>query len=212
MLPSLNSILELYRAGMSLVLNVRSYLRLVEMLKRLSLNAEIQAVHAGDTGLVFQTIARELRVVTTDAKVVLAQLMSAALQMSDNAISSAAHSRLCEKYQAARHLGLAGCTESAVAEQVERIGQQLLDSIAQIRSSLDAASAALGDVERLGVQLPMIATLLRIEAYRDVQVHEELAHNAQELLVLKGQLSQLLPVVQRQTATTMEMLALLGRS
>lgn len=206
-LPTLQSMLDLYGSGMALVLESRAFLRQVELLKRLSLNAEIQAIHSGEEGVVFQTIARELGLVTGEARGVLAELMQAAEIVSQSAVQTAALARLCEKYQAACGMPLGPETALAIKTRLDQVGRQILDRIREIGNSLTSASSALRDLERLGVKLPMIATLLRIEAHRQPQVHQALASNALELMDLKTTLTALLGKVQHRTQETMAMLS-----
>ncbi|MGC4065022.1 MAG: hypothetical protein QM784_10345 [Polyangiaceae bacterium] len=204
--PSLATTLQIYGAGMMLVLESREFLRQVELLKRLSLNAEVQAANFGQAGEVFQTIARELGFITRDTKRVISDLMAAAREVSGSAIESAALARLCEKYQEANERGMTGATLGRVQRRRAALGAKVLVRFGEIRQSLNLADGALRDIERLGIQLPMVATLLRIEAHRDAVVHQELATSATELISLEQRLATLLGKLQGKTASTLKLL------
>jgi hypothetical protein len=191
---------------MMLVLESREFLRQVELLKRLSLNAEVQAANFGQAGEVFQTIARELGFITRDTKRVISDLMAAAREVSGSAIESAALARHCEKYNEAQIRGMAGATRERVRSRREALGAKVLERFQAIRQSLNLADGALRDIERLGIQLPMVATLLRIEAHRDAVVHQELATSATDLIALEQRLATLLDKLQGKTASTLKLL------
>lgn len=210
--PSLQSMIDLYGLSMELTLEARRFQVQVEQLKRLALNAEVLAVRSGTQGDVFQTIAREIGRLSYQVTEVITELIHSATSVADKAIHSAATARLCERYQSAMNIGVDEPTLTDVLCHFEHIGGIMLQDLNSIHTALIGASKTLQDISRLQVQLPMIATLLNIEANRDVHTDQALGANAKHLLELKQNLSDLLERVIQKTTFTLNFLGSLSFS
>lgn len=205
-IPSLQSMINLYGYSMELTLEAQNFQGQVEQLKRLALNAEVLAVRSDVQGDVFQTIAKEIGRLSAQVTEVITELIVSIKKVADKTIDSAATARICELYLLAIKKGVEGKTLDDINLHINDIGQEILSDLATIHKSLFDASKTLNDISRLQVQLPMIATILNIEAYRDSNTDSALGANAKYLLVLKDSLSQLLETVIFKTKTTLAFL------
>lgn len=204
--PSLQYMIDLYGLSMELTLDARRFQVQVEQLKRLALNAEVLAVHSGSQGDVFQTIAREIGRLSLQVTDVISELIESVAQVAERAIRSASMARRCERYDKAMKIGVLGATEGDISKQFTFIGADLLEDLHAIRSNLLQTGGNLQDVGRLQIQLPMIATLLNIEANRYLHTDQALGANAKYLLQLKTSLSELLEQVVLKNQQTLEYL------
>jgi len=205
--PSLQSMIDLYGLSMELTLEAQRFQIQVEELKRLALNSEVLAVRSGTQGEVFQTIAREIGRLSAQVTEVITALIKSVQSVGDKAIHSAATARLCERYKSALDRGIEGKTLTDVQDRYNDIGNGMVQDLDAIYHALIEASKTLQDISRLQVQLPMIATLLNIEANRDVNTDQAVGANAKHLLQLKQNLSELLELVIEKTSRTLTFLS-----
>lgn len=205
-LPSLDTIVHLYGTSMGLTLEARLFLREMEQLKRLALNAETLAVRVTDGAEVFQTLAREIGRLAKDANRVITALHGHAVEVAAKAVRSAALARQCEKYELAMERGAAGATRARIEERREAVGGTLMADVQAISGALRGASTGFVDLGRLNVELPMIATLLNIEANRDANSDPALTAAAGSLVKLKVDLARLLERMQVKTVETLKVL------
>jgi hypothetical protein len=201
-LPTLATMVELYGASMGLALEARLFLRQMVHLKRLALNAEVLAVRVGEGSEVFQTLAREIGRLTDDANQVIRDLQTHAVDVSTKAVRSAALARLCERYDAAVRQGVAGATLERVRGQRDRRGAAMVADIGAISGGLARTGLRLAELDRMHVQLPMIATMLNIEANRRADSDPALKESARSLLVVKQELAKLLERIGARIADT----------
>lgn len=202
-LPTLATMVELYGTSMGLTLEARQFLRQMEQLRRLALNAELLTVRVGRGAEVFQTLAREVGRLATQANGVIQALHGGAMGVAGKAVRSAALARLCEKYQLAVERGSQGPTLERIQRRIDLEGRAMVADLAAIAESLTEAKSKLADLERLSLQLPMIATLLNIEANRDAGTDPALTQNAKSLLTLRGELTGLLDRIRAQADRTL---------
>ncbi|MBI5069462.1 MAG: hypothetical protein HZB56_14600 [Deltaproteobacteria bacterium] len=199
--------IEVYGTSMGLTLEARRFLKQMEQLKRLALNAEILAVRVTDGGEVFQTLAREIGRMASHASQVIRALHGHSVEVAAKAVRSAALARACEKYQLAVARGTTGATLSLVEARRDAVGSALIADIRVIAEALQKADTRLLDLARLNVELPMVATLLNIEANRDASSDPALTSAAKSLVALKTELATLLERIQAKSHQTLCLLA-----
>lgn len=209
-LPTLSAMIELYGTSMALTLDARQFLIQVESLKRLALNAEVLAVKVSNGGDVFQTLAREIARLTTNARAIIGELQTQSIDIAAKAVHTASQARLCEKYQQVLEQETTPLLKEQIEVQLNSLGSQMVRDLSTITESLRHTRVTLADIGRLHVQLPVIATLLNIESHRDANTDPALTTNAQSLLVLKDRLSELHERVQSKTNQTLALLRNLG--
>lgn len=209
-LPTLSAMVELYGSSMALTLEARQFLVQVENLKRLSLNAEILSVKAEAGGEVFQSLAREIGWITGRAREVVGHLQLQALGMAARAIRTASKARDGERLRQGLERSAEGPTRTRIASRVTILADQVHVDVGAIEQGLREAIGTLDDIDRLHLQIPMIATLLKIEARRDASTDPALADSAQELLALRDRLADLLESVRDKSGRTLQILSRTG--
>ena len=202
-IPKLNEMIGLYRVCMGLSRDGESLLKAAGQLKRLALNSEIFSVKAGLKGRVFQSLSKETNRLSQDITDVIHGLLENVNSISIKAISSANKARLCEKYGQALGKGLKGNNEFSVSQRRSELGHGLVKDLSRIYSDLNKAHFIMRDMARLHVQLPVIATLMKIEANRENSFRDTFSTNANSLLTLNEDLKEAMSGVLDKTKDTL---------
>lgn len=191
-LPNLQEMIDLYRTCMRLRRDGEILLQEANRLKRLALNSEIFAVQAGVKGRVFQSLSKETNQLSHDITGVVQQLLGSVESISAKAIECAGRARLCEKYQQALSIGVTSPTREDISERQEVIGDAIMRALGSVFSALVNSNRMINDMEHLHHRLPVIATLMKIEANRDSDFRDTFTANAIDLLSLNQELKRVI--------------------
>ncbi len=209
-LPNLQEMIDLYRTCMRLTRDGEILLQAASRLKRLALNSEIFAVQAGVKGRVFQSLSKETNQLSRDIAEVVRLLLADVDTISAQAIESAEQTRLCEKYQQAILIGVTSPTREEVAARHQFIGEGIMRALSDVYSSLVNSHRMMNDMEHLHHRLPVIATLMKIEANRDSDFRDTFTTNAADLLLLNEELKKVIVSVHNTTENALQHIKQMG--
>jgi len=195
---------------MHLVQDGEALLKASGQLKRLALNAEVYAVQSGQKGRVFQSLSKDTKKLSTDVTTVIRQLIDNVQSISAKAIESAGKTRLCEKYQEALDKNVRSPTRELVKLKKGAIEQFVIQALSNVYTSLRKSHKMMVDIERLHRQLPVIATLMKIEANRDDEFRNTFGVTAENLLVLNEELRVVIRDVHERTTDALRQIENMG--
>lgn len=210
-LPRLSEMVGLYRSCMGLSRDAEALLRASYRLKQLALNSEVFSVQAADSGRVFQSLSKETKQLSQNITTVLKNLIENVESISHRAIESAARTRLCEKYHQAITLGTRSSTAERIVARQKALEGQLTEALLTVFQSLHRSHRMMNDMERLHHQLPVIATLMKIEANRSSEFQNTFYNNAESLLQLNLELKEAMQGVRRKTADALMLIRKITR-
>lgn len=130
--------------------------------------------------------------------------------MAARAIHSATYTRYLDRYNLARNLGIGEETLEDMEMHWNNLAISIQGDLQVIENSLNESMQTLREVSRLNVQLPMIATLLSIEANRYTGTDQALGDNAKQLIDIKENLSTLLEGVIRRCQLSLTHISAIG--
>lgn len=205
-LPSSERLSAVYAGAMDIQLLSENLMNSAIQLQRLAINTEIVALKASGSGMPFTVIARE---VSSLAKMITSEISSlsdSGTQLAGYAIRSAANARICEKYQQAIELGLAGSNQDLISKTRQQKGQSLLSTLHELKNGLSSALNSAKDLNRLSVHLPVVATMFRIESARGGKLTTTLFEGMNaELLKFVGAFNKELEYLVNNTTETLEL-------
>lgn len=207
-LPNLQEMVDLYRTCMRLTRDGEVLLQAASRLKRLALNSEIFAVQAGAKGRVFQSLSKETNQLSRDITALVQRLLANVASISERAIDNAGKVRLCEKYQQALQIGVASPTREGIIRHQNGIGERMMKALADVFATLTSSHRMMKDMEHLYQRLPVIATLMKIEANRETAFRDTFTANATDLLLLNEELKEVMVSV---SAITTDALARINK-
>jgi hypothetical protein len=196
---------------MGLALEARLFLRQLLELKRLALNAQILAATVTEGSEVFQTLAREIARLADDADHIIRALQAHAHDVAGKAMRSAALARVCERYEAALACGVTRGTRERIAAVRGGHGEVMMAEVTAMYDQLAKTGQSLGELARMHIQLPMIATMLNIEANRSSDADPALAESAQSLRRVKKEIGALLERIEARFCQTLKELCLIAK-
>ncbi len=209
-LPNLQEMIDLYRTCMRLSRDGEVLLQEASRLKRLALNSEIFAVQAGVKGRVFQSLSKETNQLSHDITGVVQQLLESVDSISASAIECAGRARLCEKYQQALSIGVTSPTREEIIGRQGMIGEAIMQALGSVFSALVNSNRMMDDMEHLHHRLPVIATLMKIEANRDSDFRDTFTANATDLLSLNEELKRVIVSVHGITTDALNRIKQMG--
>lgn len=204
---TLEEMVALYGASMRLGWSARAFLSKAGGLRRMALNAEVAAQHTGGRSPVFHILAKEIGELTVEARRVVEGLHQQAQTVAAKAIRSAALARCGERYDLALSKRVESATRQRLRERMRAVGSTLGNEFENMRLALEVANSALADLDRLHLQLPMIASMLRIEAHRDTATDSIMEEHAAALVTLRDDLTVSLDQTRKDSNFAMRLLA-----
>jgi len=153
---------DLYRACMSLAAEGRSLLRENEGMKRLGLNAQVMAAHTGQNGGSLEVIVAEIGRLSTSIRETLGSIVALVPTLNEASISTLHRSHLRTSYALGGEVGIDARNQVTYQANFDGLCSQLEADLASLEKDLAATGILLCDLERIALQIPPVASLIRI--------------------------------------------------
>lgn len=152
----------LYRACMSLATEGSLLALENEGMKRLGLNAQVMAVHTGQSGGSLEVIVAEISRLSTSIREILSELASSASILNDKSVRILHLSHLHTSYAAGWKAGIAKENQASYQVTYGKTRDRLSLHLAELEKQLYLAVRLLDDLSRIAQQIPPISSLIRI--------------------------------------------------
>lgn len=152
----------LYRACMSLATEGSRLALENEGMKRLGLNAQVMAVHTGQSGGSLEVIVAEISRLSTAIREILSELATSALILNDKSVRILHLSHLRTSYAAGWKAGIAEENRARYQLTYGKTRERLSSHLAELEKQLHLAVRLLDDLSRIAQQIPPISSLIRI--------------------------------------------------
>lgn len=152
----------LYRSCMSLATEGSLLALENEGMKRLGLNAQVMAVHTGQSGGSLEVIVAEISRLSTAIREILGELATSALVLNDKSVRILHLSHLRTSYAAGWKAGIAEANHERYQKTYGKTRERLGSHLTELERQLLQAGRLLDDLTRIAQQIPPISSLIRI--------------------------------------------------
>jgi hypothetical protein len=152
----------LYRACMSLATEGALLALENEGMKRLGLNAQVMAVHTGQSGGSLEVIVAEISRLSTSIREILLDLSGSAQVLNERSVRILHLSHVRTSYAAGWQVGIAESNRELYRRAHQGTSARLGSHLGDLEKQLHLAGRLLDDLTRIAQQIPPISSLIRI--------------------------------------------------
>jgi hypothetical protein len=187
---------DVYRLCMVFIGDSQSFLRETENLRRLGINSQIIAAHAGKGGRAVEVIVAEIGRMSSVIRGVLETMLTGSQDVSKIAVQLFGLGFRSHSYDLGSQKGIAESSKDSYLKYQTVLQARLVESLDDLKQLLHKQEMDLKDLDRSAVQIPMTCSLMKIVVTEVGHKKQELSHAAKALEAFHGFLVQRIEVLQ----------------
>lgn len=173
--------IEVYRSSMAFSAESAGFVSETESLRRLGINAQIIAAHAGAGGRAVEVIVAEIGRLSLEIRESLESLSKSTRDLSQKAVGSISVSQRLITYSKAWNVGINDMNAEIFRTEWWALHQRYREEFLNLQEKLHQHEVELRSLQRGAVQIPMISSLMKIVVTEIGRKGAELSHAAIEL-------------------------------